>query len=70
MYPEIKPFVGKKTVLYKGEVETRNTAFGGTNAVINCKLFDIKDFFHQCIRISPWIRSESGHLVRTFNENI
>ena len=45
--PEIKPFVGKKTVLYKGEVETRNTAFGGTNAIINCKLFDIKDYFHR-----------------------
>ena len=53
MNPELKPFVGKKTVLYKGEVETRNTAFGGTNAIINCKLFDIKDLF---ITVSGYVR--------------
>ena len=61
MNPELKPFVGKKTVLYKGEVETRNTAFGGTNAIINCKLFDIKEFFHHCIWIRPCNRPVSRH---------
>ena len=60
MNPELKPFVGKKTVLYKGEVETRNTAFGGTNAIINCKLFDIKELFHHCICIRPYNRLVSG----------
>ena len=66
----IKPFVGKKTILYKGEVETRNTAFGGTNAIINCKLFDVKEIFLNSVRESVDPSEFGAGSMRTLDENM